>query len=231
MVVENVDIVIVGSSGGLGKYLFSQLSRDFEVWGTYRKSNPEMFPGDKWLYCDVTDIGRICDVAESFSGSRNLVVVNLAGVSIDGMGHKTSDMDWDKVIETNLYGTFNCCRAFLPVMRKNGWGRIINISSVVAQVGVPGTVAYSASKSALFGLTRTLAAENATRGITVNCLALGYFDRGMIDVLSPEMREKVVQTIPMKKLGDPSNIEAAIRFLIAADYVTGQVININGGLV
>jgi NAD(P)-dependent dehydrogenase (short-subunit alcohol dehydrogenase family) len=106
----------------------------------------------------------------------------------------------------------------------------VNISSIVAQVGVPGTGAYSASKSGILGLTRTLAAENASKGITVNALALGYFSIGMIRVLSPEMQELVLQKIPMHRLGDPRCLTAAIRFLIECDYMTGTVLNINGGL-
>lgn len=123
------------------------------------------------------------------------------------------------------------CRAMLPFMRQQEWGRIINISSIVGQVGVPGTVAYSASKSGLFGLTRTLAVENASRNITVNTLALGYFSVGMINVIRPEIQEQIKAKIPMKRFGDPHNVELAIRFLIECDYITGATININGGLL
>jgi 3-oxoacyl-[acyl-carrier protein] reductase len=159
------------------------------------------------------------------------VLVNLAGISLDGMGHKMDESTWDRVVDTNLKGTFLMSRAILPFMRGQEWGRIINISSVVGQKGVPGTVAYASSKGGLYSLSRTLAAENATKNITVNALALGYFEVGMIGVLKPEVQEQVRQTIPMKRLGHPRNVELAIRFLIDADYITGTTININGGLL
>lgn len=146
------------------------------------------------------------------------------------MAHRMPSDVWDKVIDTNLKGTFLFCRAMLPFMRKQEWGRIINISSIVGQIGIPGTIAYSTSKSALFGLTRTLAVENAAKKITVNVLALGYFDIGMISVIKHDLQERIKESIPLKKFGDPRNIELAIRFLIESDYCTGTVININGGL-
>jgi len=166
-------------------------------------------------------------------GSRleHVVLVNLAGISIDGMGHKMDESTWDQVVDTNLKGSFLMSRAILPFMRKQAWGRIISVSSIVGQKGIPGTVAYSASKGGLFSLTRTLAAENATRGITVNALALGYFEVGMINVLKPEAQEQIRASIPMKRFGHPRNVELAIRFLVDADYVTGTVLNINGGLL
>jgi NAD(P)-dependent dehydrogenase (short-subunit alcohol dehydrogenase family) len=115
-------------------------------------------------------------------------------------------------------------------MRKQEWGRIINVSSIVGQMGVPGTAAYSASKGGILSLTRTLAAENAAKNITVNAIALGYLEIGMINVVPPDRRELIRETIPMKRLGSPRNLELAIRFLIECDYITGAVIDINGGL-
>lgn len=181
---------------------------------------------------DVTDASSVDHFAKAV-GDRlgQIVLVNLAGVSIDGMGHKMDELTWDRVVDTNLKGTFLMCRAMLPFMRKEEWGRIINISSIVAQKGIPGTVAYAASKGGLFSLTRTLATENAAKNITVNALALGYFEAGMINVLKPELQEQIRATIPMRRFGHPRNIELAIRFLIDADYITGAVLNINGGLL
>jgi NAD(P)-dependent dehydrogenase (short-subunit alcohol dehydrogenase family) len=123
------------------------------------------------------------------------------------------------------------CSALLPYMRQQQWGRIINISSIVGQMGVPGTGAYSASKAGVLGLTRTLAVENATKNITVNALLLGYFSVGMIETIEQETQEQVRSKIPMKRFGHPRNVELAIRFLIAADYVTGSVVKIDGGLL
>ena len=122
-------------------------------------------------------------------------------------------------------------RALLPIMRQQEWGRIIYVSSIVGQMGIAGTCAYSASKAGLFGLTRTLAAENAAKNITVNTLSLGYFDVGMINVIKPDMREQIKEKIPMRRFGNHNALEAGIKFLIDCDYITGTTININGGIM
>ncbi|OQA50537.1 MAG: 3-oxoacyl-(acyl-carrier-protein) reductase FabG [Bacteroidetes bacterium ADurb.Bin302] len=132
----------------------------------------------------------------------------------------------------NLIGTFALINALLPLMHENGFGRIINCSSVLAQKGVAGTSAYAASKSALNGLVKCLAVENAAQGITINNLCLGYFNIGMTQNDVPEIvREKIKKQIPSHTFGDPQNIYLAIKFLIEADYVNGTSIDINGGLI
>ena len=226
-------IVITGASGGLGSYLIEHLGRDHEIIGTYNTHRPA--PTDRvveFYQVDVRDSGRVERFAAAISDKlQRIVLINLAGISLDAMGHKMDEATWDRMLDTNLKGTFLMCRALLPFMRQQEWGRIINVSSIVGQMGVPGTVAYSASKAGLLGLTRTLAAENATKNITVNALALGYFEVGMINVIKPEVQDQIRAKIPMKRLGHPRNVELAIRFLIESDYVTGAVININGGLL
>jgi acetoacetyl-CoA reductase/3-oxoacyl-[acyl-carrier protein] reductase len=116
-------------------------------------------------------------------------------------------------------------------MREQQYGRIINMSSVVAQTGIPGTSAYAASKSGLWGMTKALSVENATKGITINTLNLGYYEIGMIDEVSQEMQNIIKDKIPQKKFGDPSNILNAAKFLINSPYITGTNIDINGGLI
>jgi NAD(P)-dependent dehydrogenase (short-subunit alcohol dehydrogenase family) len=226
-------IIMTGACGGLGSYLVECLGRDFEIIGTFHTRKPTATNRAVGFHqVDVSDAGSV----ERFVGAvaeklQRIVLINLAGISLDGMGHKLSEAKWDLVLNTNLKGTFLMCRAILPFMREQGWGRIINVSSVVGQMGVPGSVAYSASKSGILGLTRTLAAEVVMKNVTVNALALGYFDVGMINVLTPELQDQIKARIPMKRFGDPRNVEQAIRFLIECDYVTGSVINMNGGLL
>lgn len=226
-------VVVTGASGGLGSYIVQQFSNEYRIVGTFNTRQPRGGSANV-SYCQV-DVSRAESVerfVKSLSGDlRQIVLVNLAGISIDGMGHKLPEDVWNRVLDTNLKGTFLMCRAVLPIMREQAWGRIINVSSIVAQKGVMGTAAYSASKGGIFSLTRTLALENAAKGITVNALALGYFEVGMISVLRPEVQEQVRAMIPMKRLGHPRNVELAIRFLMEADYVTGAVLNINGGLL
>jgi NAD(P)-dependent dehydrogenase (short-subunit alcohol dehydrogenase family) len=115
-------------------------------------------------------------------------------------------------------------------MRENGYGRIINFASIVPQKGIPGTSSYAASKAGLWGLTKSIAAENAKKGITVNTLNLGYFNIGMITEVPEDILKGIVQNIPVQKLGDPEDIYNAVKFIISADYLTGTSIDINGGL-
>jgi NAD(P)-dependent dehydrogenase (short-subunit alcohol dehydrogenase family) len=225
-------VIIVGASGGIGSYLVDHMGRDYEIIGTYNKNRPKVQNSEANFYeVNINDADSISTFLSSIESKlKQITLINLAGISIDSMCHKMDNAAWDEVLNTNLRGTFFMCRALLPFMRAQGYGRIINFSSIVGQLGIPGTVAYSASKSGLFGLTRTLAAENAVRNITVNALALGYFEVGIINVIPKDIQEKIRNSIPMRRLGHPRNIELAIRFLIECDYITGAVININGGL-
>jgi acetoacetyl-CoA reductase/3-oxoacyl-[acyl-carrier protein] reductase len=129
-----------------------------------------------------------------------------------------------------LIGTFNVIRAVLPLMREERYGRIINFSSVVAQMGIPGTSAYAASKAGLSGLTKSIAVENAKRGITINNLNLGYFDIGMISEVSNEFQKLIKDKIPTGNFGNPINIFKAINFIIETDYINGTSIDLNAGL-
>ena len=224
-------LIITGASGGIGAFLVENLCQEHEIIGTYYSNKPsssnhvEYFQVDA---CDMSSIERF--VLHCADRLQNVILINLAGVSINGMGHKMTEDVWDQVVGVNLKGAFLMSRAVLPFMREQSWGRIINVSSVVGQLGVPGTSAYSASKAGLLGLTRTMAAENATKNITVNALTLGYFDVGMINSINTEFQDQIRAGIPMMHFGDPKNIALGVRFLIDCDYITGTSLNINGGL-
>ncbi|MFP4026059.1 MAG: SDR family oxidoreductase, partial [Thiohalospira sp.] len=142
--------------------------------------------------------------------------------------HKSNPQNWEKVLAVNLNGVYNTCRAILPIMRKNNYGRIINIASVVAQKGTPGTASYAASKAALSGLVKTLAIENAKYNITVNNLNLGYFNAGMINDVPKEILDNIKKNIPAQRLGEPKEVFNAIEFLVNTPYVNGTSIDING---
>jgi 3-oxoacyl-[acyl-carrier protein] reductase len=159
------------------------------------------------------------------------ILVNNAGVHNDSVVWKMDKSIWDKVVFTNLTGAFLCTKHVLPVMREKGWGRIVNISSVVGQTGLFGASNYVASKSGLFGFTKTVAKEVANRNITVNCVAFGYIEAGMNLRLPEETRQKVLQEIPMKRFGKIEEVAGPIVFLCGdeAAYITGQVIHVNGG--
>lgn len=159
-------------------------------------------------------------------------VINCVGISSSQISWKINKEQWDKVFDLNLNTPFRLAQLFIPEMRKNKFGRIVFFSSIVAQKGVVGTSAYSASKSALLGLTRTMASELATSGVTVNCISPGYMDKGMISEVSDQFLTDILESIPAKTLGNSENITHSVSFLLneKADYITGQVINVNGGM-
>ena len=160
------------------------------------------------------------------------ILVNNAAITRDNLALRMKKDDWDAVISTNLSGAFFAIQQVLQGMMKERWGRVINISSVVGQCGNPGQANYVASKAGLIGLTKSLAQEMASRNITVNAIAPGFIDTDMTQGLSPELKEKLLATIPLKRLGKPEDVAAAVRFLASeeAGYITGAVIDVNGGM-
>jgi NAD(P)-dependent dehydrogenase (short-subunit alcohol dehydrogenase family) len=224
-------VLITGASKGIGSFIMKRLlSEGKEVFGTYNNTIPAL--SEKRL--SKVDIVNEYEVKNWIEGvvkhGDQIVLINCAGVSYNALAHKADKLKWKRVIDVNLIGTFNVIYAVLPFMRECNYGRIINFSSVVAQKGIPGTSAYAASKAGLWGLTKSIAAENAKRGITINSLNFGYFNLGMISEIPEEILSGIVNMIPVQKLGDPENIFQAINFLIKADYVNGTSVDINGGL-
>ena len=159
------------------------------------------------------------------------ILVNNAGVCKDGLILRMTEDDWDKVIDTNLKGAFNCSRMVSRYMVKQHWGRIINISSMVSQMGNPGQVNYCASKAGLEGLTRSLARELGSRNICVNAVAPGFIESDMTASLK-QKQEIIRKEIPLRRFGVPEDIAEAVLFLSSqsASYITGQVVHVNGGL-
>lgn len=184
--------------------------------------------------CDVGDVDKVAEMVKAIlvRFKKVDILINNAGISIDATTVEYDPEAWDRVLKTNLYGAFFCSKYCLPSMIEQKWGRIINIGSVVGQVGAIGTPAYSASKAALIGFTKTLAREVARKGITVNCLSLGYIEAGGLFKTFPEKIAKIIlPQIPMGRWGKAEDITGAINYLVSdsASYITGQVININGG--
>ncbi|MCX6597306.1 MAG: 3-oxoacyl-[acyl-carrier-protein] reductase [Acidobacteria bacterium] len=160
------------------------------------------------------------------------VLINNAGITRDGLSMRMKREDWDAVLNTNLSGAFFCCQQAMPGMMKERWGRIINIASVVGQMGNAGQANYVAAKAGLSGVTKTLAQELGSRNITVNCVTPGFVDTDMTAVLPDEVKEKMLGVIPLKRFGKAEDIAAAVKFLASdeAGYVTGAVLNVNGGM-
>lgn len=177
------------------------------------------------------DVDRMIDEAMGAFG-RVDILVNNAGITRDGLLMRMKDEDWDAVLSVNLKGAFLCTRAAFKVMSKQRYGRIINIASVVGQMGNAGQANYCASKAGLIGLTKSNAREMAKRSITVNAVAPGFIATAMTDALSDKVRTELTAQIPLERLGSADDIANAVVFLAseAAGYITGHVLSVNGGM-
>jgi len=183
---------------------------------------------------DVTDSSEVEALFKKIMSEQGRIdiLVNNAGITKDGLMMRMKDSDWDSVLDTNLKGSFNCLREASKIMTKARYGRVVNISSVVGEMGNPGQVNYCASKAGLFGLTKSAARELAKRNITVNAVAPGFIETDMTADLPEKGREALLQSIPMARLGSVDDVAYAVRFLVSpqAAYITGQVLSVNGGM-
>lgn len=183
---------------------------------------------------DVTDREAVADMIEYVTARLGPVdiLVNNAGIALDRTMRKLPPEDWDQVLAVNLTGAFNCAQAAIEGMTERGWGRIISVSSVVAQMGNFGQTNYAASKAGLIGLTKSLAREVARKGVTVNAVAPGFIATEMTGAMPDDVAQQIVEGIPMQAMGDPEDVANAVAFLASDDarYITGHVLSVNGGL-
>ena len=236
MTKENV--FISGASRGIGKDIALLFANNgYKVIGTSRSdfSIDDNLDNFIPLKLDITSRNDIKDCFD-YLKSENLlpnILINNAGITADQIFMRMKDKDWDNVIETNLTGTFNLSKIFIKNMIKNKSGRIINISSVSGLMGNPGQVNYASSKAALTGFTKSLAKEVGSRNITVNSVAPGYIDTDMTSFLDNDAKEKIINNIPLGRIGVTSDISELVMFLASdeASYITGQTISVDGGLL
>lgn len=231
-------ILLTGASGGLGLVIAENLLNEgyfVHLIGNKNTSKLQelhsVFSSTSKVYS--VDFSKTSDFTELVNEIGQIDgLINCLGVSSAGMSWKITPEEWNRVMHLNLTVPFQLTQAFTPQLRANKFGRIIFFSSIVAQKGFIGTSAYSASKSALIGLTRTLSVELINSGITVNCIAPGYMDKGMIEEVTDVYLKEILGLIPSKKLGDSTNIAHTVSYLLneKASYITGQVLNVNGGM-
>ncbi|MFZ4739760.1 MAG: SDR family NAD(P)-dependent oxidoreductase [Bacteroidales bacterium] len=226
-------IIITGASRGIGNYLlrsFLQTSEELIV-GTYFNSKPTENI-ENYVQLDVCNFEQINNfVQEKSSDLKEITLINCAGITYNAFAHKSDPEKWKSVIETNLFGTYNFIRALLPIMREQKFGRIINFSSVVAIKPTPGISPYAASKSALWGLSKSIAIENAAYNITINNVNLGYSELGMIEMVPDEFKKNIISQIPAGILCEPKDILNTVNYLKTTRYITGSSIDLSGGLV
>jgi 3-oxoacyl-[acyl-carrier protein] reductase len=235
---------VTGSSRGIGRAIALTLSREgfYIVVASPEVENNELVAGEvrsaggEAMTLNL-DISSQESVKEGFgqvlaAKGRVDVLINNAGITRDGLAMRMKPADWDLVLKINLTGAFLAAQQVLPGMMKNRWGRIVNMASVVGQAGSPGQANYVASKAALIGLTKALAQEMGSRGITVNAVAPGYIETDMTSVLPDAVKQKFLASIPLGRAGTIADVAAAVKFLVSDDasYITGHVLAVNGGM-
>lgn len=234
--------LVTGATGGIGwavaKALHSQ-GAHVAISGTRAERldllAAELGPRVSALPCDLRDraaVAKLADDAEKALGQVD-ILVNNAGITHDNLFMRMKDEEWDEVIAVNLTSVFVLTRGILRNMMRRRYGRIVNIASISGVLGNPGQGNYAASKAGLVGMTKSLAREVASRGITANCIAPGFIKTPMTDALTPKQVEVIAAAIPAQSFGKPEDVAAAVVFLASGEaaYITGETIHVNGGMV
>jgi 3-oxoacyl-[acyl-carrier protein] reductase len=236
---ENKVVIITGGSRGIGKSIAEKFAEDkAKVIVTYKNSIDAAYfdsKGIKYAQCDAANIKEVQAFVDSVikEHGRVDVLVNNAGLTKDGLLMRMSEDDWDIVMNTNAKGVFNFTKAVTRQMISQKQGKIVNISSVVGITGNAGQANYASSKAAVIGFTKSIAKELASRNINVNCIAPGYIDTDMTSKLSDTVKQGILESVPLKRIGSGDDIANAVMFLSSsqAEYITGQVICVDGGMV
>ena len=242
---NNKIAIVTGASQGIGKIIAFELAKSgAHVVCISRNKKAIESIVDKITInggqasafaCDISDSVTFSEIIRKIikENSRIDILVNNAGITKDSLLMRMSIEQWDDVINTNLKGAFHCTKAVLRYMMKNKFGRIINITSIVGLTGNAGQANYAASKAGLIGMTKSIAKEVASRGITANCIAPGWIETSMTEKLSDEVKSEFLSHIPVGRIGSPDDISNAVIFLASneAGYITGQTITVDGGRI
>ena len=238
-------ILITGAGSGIGLSIVETLltngytklvcqyrSRNTDLFNLFKENN--LLAEDYCIKAELTnedDIRKMSEFGKKYFGSI-YGLINVAGASTNSMSWKMTKEDFIQVINSNLLSTFLCSKEFIPEMREQAIGRIINFSSVVAFTGTVGSAHYCAAKAGVVGLSKALSLELANKNITVNTIALGYFDRGLINDVSLTLQEEIKSRTPIKRFGQANEVGGLVNYILGldAEFTTGQVFHINGGL-
>jgi 3-oxoacyl-[acyl-carrier protein] reductase len=236
---EQQVVLVTGASSGIGRETAILLAKTGHVvYGAARRleklqelSKYGVIP----LVLDVTKEYSCQNALQQILNQQGTldILINNAGITRDGLLMRMKEADWDAVLETNLKGVYNCSKAVMRTMMKQKSGRIVNMASVVGEMGNAGQANYAAAKAGVIGFTKSLAKEVASRGITVNAVAPGFIATDMTSVLTDEQKAEMARTIPLGRAGQPQDVANAVLFLVSeeAAYITGQVLNVDGGMV
>ena len=236
--------LVTGAAQGIGRAIALLLARNgadivvsdinLEKAEETAKEIRAIGPKAMAIKVDVSNLGDVERMVEGILEklAKIDILVNNAGITRDKLILRMTEEDWDAVLGVNLKGTFNCTKAVIRHMAKQRSGKIVNIASVVGEMGNAGQANYSASKAGVIGLTKTIAREYAQRGINVNAIAPGYIETPMTEALPGKAKEELKKLIPMERLGKPEDVAEAVLFLVSeeSNYITGQVLNVNGGI-
>jgi 3-oxoacyl-[acyl-carrier protein] reductase len=244
---DGMSALVTGATGGIGMAIVKKLSKagaNVIATGTNQKKLDDLMQSIdtdtntkiSTIQCDLsnrTEVECLFDKAEEIiNGEVDIMVCN-AGICKDSLAMRMKDEDWDSVLNVNLSSTFFLNRAAIKKMMKRRYGRIINLTSIVGITGNIGQANYTASKAGIIGLSKSLALETASRGITINCIAPGFIESPMTEVLNQDIKSAIMNKIPMSRMGTSEEIANSVLFLAAKEssYITGQTLHVNGGMV
>jgi len=249
MCLEDKVAIVTGASRGIGRAIALELARS----GCAVAVNDVDLPDNRQAALELVELLQksgvramavMANVADSAAVEKMVeevaahfgrvdILVNNAGITRDNLLMRMKEADWDQVLDINLKGAFNCCKAVVKIMMKQRSGRIVNIASVVGLMGNPGQTNYAASKAGLIGFSKSLARETASRNITVNAVAPGFINTVMTRDLNEAAREAMLRQVPLGRMGEAEDVAKAVKFLVsdAAAYITGQTLAVDGGMV
>ena len=241
--IQNQNILITGATGGIGRSIVKSFDGDNNnllIIGTNENKlnalSQELKSSTKYLACDFNDYRNVKKITTKINeelDNKIDILINNAGITRDNLTLRMKEEEWNSVINLNLNTTFFLTKEILRFMVKNRFGRIINISSVVGSSGNLGQANYAASKAGIEGMTKSIALEVASRGITANCIAPGFIKTAMTSDILENNEEKIINNIPIKRIGVPDDISSLTKFLASdkASYITGQTFHVNGGML